>query len=663
MSASCHDRFFSTRALLGTVESCAPLVERLGAIGIDEIACLLDFGAPAEDVLASLPYLRDLAGRAGRSEPARTPLRSRAASTPVEARELLDHAYEIRWSAADAASQSSRANRRTIVVGDTGGVGAALVSELNAAGLPSTLADVETVASGSLSGADDIVYLKHLDEGPDADPTSGLSHAVGFVQAMARARTAAKLWFVTRGSQRARPGDRPSAAHAALWAMVKVLPIEMPRQWGGLIDVESGTPATAAARHLAAALTADAGEDQLAIRDGRLHVARLTRIDVPRSAPWSLRANATYLVTGGLRGLGLEAARWLARRGARHLVLLGRAPAAQRRTLDVLRELERDGVDTRTATVDVANREALERFAHSERDSGRPPIRGVVHAAGVWSDRALVDLTREELALVLAPKVGGTLALAEVFPSLDLFIGFSAFSALLPAGTQGNYAAANAFLDAFLRSHGDGRPGWTSVNWGPWADVGFATTAYGARAHARLESLGITRIAPRDGFATLDALVHGPQDGLGIMPVDWRRLFERDPNARLSPLLSDLYRQFGAEDTGGAGRVRDLLAGLAGSEEIGCLERELTAMAASILRLPSHEIGRLTSFTDLGVDSLMAVELKNRIQHETGIDLPLVKLLEGPSIADLAVLLAAHIKLSGLRTGVPAGDDLTEIEI
>ena len=234
-------------------------------------------------------------------------------------------------------------------------------SELNAAGLPSTLADVETVASGSLSGADDIVYLKHLDEGPDADPTSGLSHAVGFVQAMARARTAAKLWFVTRGSQRARPGDCPlGCPRRSLGRLLKVLPIEMPRQWGGLIDVESGTPATAAARHLARVLTADAGEDQLAIRDGRLHVARLTRIDVPRSAPRSLRANATYLVTGGLRGLGLEAARWLARRGARHLVLLGRAPAAQRRTLDVLRELERDGVDTRTATVDVANREVLE---------------------------------------------------------------------------------------------------------------------------------------------------------------------------------------------------------------------------------------------------------------------------------------------------------------
>jgi acyl carrier protein len=259
--------------------------------------------------------------------------------------------------------------------------------------------------------------------------------------------------------------------------------------------------------------------------------------------------------------------------------------------------------------------------------------------------------------------VRGTLALAECFPSLDLFVGLSAFSALLPAGTQGNYAAANAFLDAFLRSHHHTRPGWTSVNWGPWSEVGFATTEYGTRAHARLESLGITRIAPRQGFATLDALVNGDRTGVGIMPVDWRRLFDRDPNAGLSPLLRDLHRQFRMPADAGARRVRGLLNGLSGAEEVACLERELTSMAASILRLSAPDLGRHTPFTDLGIDSLMAVELKNRIQHETGVDLPLVKLLEGPSIADLGVLVAAHIKLTGLQSGVPVGGDLKEIEI
>ena len=192
--------------------------------------------------------------------------------------------------------------------------------------------------------------------------------------------------------------------------------------------------------------------------------------------------------------------------------------------------------------------------------------------------------------------------------------------------------------------------------------VGFATTAYGARAR-RLESLGITRIAPRDG-STRSTRWRTARTAASASCRRLAPLFERDPNARLSPLLRDLCRQFGAStDSGGAGRIRELLAGLGGANEIACLERELTTMAAAILRLPSQEIGRFTSFTDLGVDSLMAVELKNRIQHETGIDLPLVKLLEGPSIADLAVLLAAHLKLTDLRSNVPAGDDLTEIEI
>ena len=209
------------------------------------------------------------------------------------------------------------------MVADRGGIGAALVAQLNAVGSPAMLVDPETIPHDSLSDAEDLVYLRHLDESPAADPTSGLTRAVAFVQAMARGQAASKLWFVTRGGQQVRPADRPAAAHAALWAMVKVLPIELPRRWGGLIDIETGMPPAAAARHLAAALTADTGEDQLAIRDGRLYSARLARVDVVRSASLPLPAHATYLVTGGLRGLGLEAARWLARRGARHVVLIG----------------------------------------------------------------------------------------------------------------------------------------------------------------------------------------------------------------------------------------------------------------------------------------------------------------------------------------------------
>ena len=106
-----------------------------------------------------------------------------------------------------------------------------------------------------------------------------------------------------------------------------------------------------------------------------------------------------------------------------------------------------------------------------------------------------------------------------------------------------------------------------------------------------------------------------------------------------------------------------MVSGLTGDDEIACLERELTQMAAAIIQLPAHDVGRTTSFTDLGIDSLMAVELKNRIQHDTGVDVPLVRLLEGPSIADLALLVAAHIRVMSLRGDVANTGDLKEIEI
>ena len=124
---------------------------------------------------------------------------------------------------------------------------------------------------------------------------------------------------------------------------------------------------------------------------------------------------------------------------------------------------------------------------------------------------------------------------------------------------------------------------WVSVHWGPWAGVGFAQTDYGRRAHERLQGLGISRITAPHGFEALDALMAGGYSGIGLMPVDWRRLFERDPNARLSPMLRELSQRYAVMATSEAGRVRELLSGLTGAEATARLEQELTSMAAGII--------------------------------------------------------------------------------
>lgn len=652
-----YDRFFSTRALLGTVESCAPLVASLHRAGVNEIACLLDFGPATDDVLASLPALRDLAETSVDFVPASATVQSR-----TEPKALLDHAYSITWSPlATPAPSPARQRHRIVVIGDTGGVGHIVASQLTAAGARASV--LSGLTYERLPDAEDFLYLRYLDRPAIDDAADGLQDALQFVQAAAQQWPDAKVWFATRGGQQALPSDQPRPAHTALWAMLKVLPIERPHMWGGLFDLETEAPPATSAQLLSAVLIGDADADQIAIRHGRLYVPRLAPVAVASAPQWSARADASYLVTGGFGGLGLASARWLADRGARHLILASRSLPATSATAAAIRQLSEAGVDVRSVSLDITDRAALLGVIEENRQSNRPPIRGVVHAAGVWSDQPLMSLTAEELASVIAPKISGTLAIAACLPDLDLFVGFSAFSALLPAETQGNYAAANAFLDAFIRSHRKGRPGWISVNWGPWSDIGFASTTYGRRAHERLESLGIARISPADGFATLDALINHSETGLGIMAVDWTRLFDRDPNARLSPLLRELSERFVVSAPTGAGQLLNRVAGLSGAAHTAGLEAELTAMAAAILRLPAQEIDRLASFTDLGVDSLMAVELKNRIRHESGVDVPLVKLLEGPSIADLAVLVSAHLKLSELTSMTTTGDNVHEIEI
>jgi len=496
------------------------------------------------------------------------------------------------------------------------------------------------------------------------DVTASLAALVAGYQRIVTCRPNARVWWLTRGAQRVSDVDLPAPLHAAAWAMLKVLPIERPQSWGGLMDLEAGAPASDMASMIASVLTGEPGADQVALRGREYLAARLMPMTVPEApSRVSLPGDATILVTGGLRGLGLESARWLAARGARHLLLAGRTtPDAS--TDAMVAELSARGVDVRVVSLDVADPNAVSCVARAQQDAGRPPIRGVVHAAGVWEDQPLASLTPAALARVLAPKVDGTLALTRALPDLDVFIGFSAFSVLLPAETQGNYAAANAFMDAFVATEQARAPRqWVSVHWGPWAGVGFATTDYGRRAHDRLQALGISRITAPDGFLALDALMAGGFSGVGLMPVDWRRLFDRDPHARLAPLLRELSQRHAIVATSEAGRVRDLLSGLSNTDATARLEQELTAMAAGIMQLSAATIDRQVSFTDLGLDSLMAVELKNRIRHDVGVDIPLVRLLSGPSMAELTVLVSVQRKMADLGAASPEGADLTEVEI
>lgn len=491
--------------------------------------------------------------------------------------------------------------------------------------------------------------------------TLGCGSVLRLVQELARteSRNLPRLWLVTRGAQAA--GEEPSplaVAQAPLWGLGRVIAQEHPTLWGGLVDLEPRASLRDAAARLWEEISSPDGEDQLAFRQGRRHVARLVRkrqSDMPEP-PFRWRTDGSYLISGGRGDLGLSVARWMVEQGARRLILLGRtqlpprvswnslapgSPLAQQIT--AIRELEALGASVHLAAVDVADEGQLRAFLDEFRAEGWPPIRGVVHAAGVLHDGLLMQLDAAALTTVLRPKVlGGWLLhrLLEDAP-LDFFVLFSSAGSLLGQPGQGNYAAANAFLDILAHHRrAQGQPA-LSINWGAWAELGFAGTPGGQLLTTRLARLGIRSIAPEQGLAVLDRLLRQDATQVMAVPVNWRQYRQFHPAGSESPLLSQLaYEEADIPgQVGHPGEKREALLTAEPGERHQLLQSYLSEQVARVLGLAVAKVDVEQPLSNLGLDSLMAVELKNRIAVDLGVNVPMVKFLQGFSVAQAATQL------------------------
>jgi len=366
-----------------------------------------------------------------------------------------------------------------------------------------------------------------------------------------------------------------------------------------------------------------------------------------------------YLITGGLGGVGLEIAGWLAARGARHLLLLGRSAPGElaHRTLAALRA---QGVEINVAAVDVADETALARGLADWRVSGQPAIRGVVHAAGSWHDVPLAQLEAGALASVLAPKVAGTWALERLLGAdLDFFVSCSSLSSVLPAHGQANYAAANAFLDAHAHwRRAQGRPA-LSVNWGPWSGVGFGASERGRRAHERLESFGLRRITPASALAALGELLARGTTQAAVVAIDWSLLARVDaPLARtmqLAEVAGHLVAETAALGVGGEWLHR--LATTPAEARGDLVRGAVGEIVARVLRVNAAELRCAEPLSNLGLDSLMAVEIKNRFRADLGVDVPLARFLEGASTDGLGEIVQAEFNAGGVKPAPPAEEE------
>jgi NADPH:quinone reductase-like Zn-dependent oxidoreductase/NADP-dependent 3-hydroxy acid dehydrogenase YdfG/SAM-dependent methyltransferase/aryl carrier-like protein len=355
--------------------------------------------------------------------------------------------------------------------------------------------------------------------------------------------------------------------------------------------------------------------------------------------PAVLGPSATYLVTGGLGGFGAAIARHLARRGARHLALVGRRGSASPQAAALLEDLAAQGVDALAYAADVTDADTMRRIFEDADAAGRP-VRGVVHGAMHLDDAPLGELTAERFAAVLAPKVHGASVLDALTRDRDLefFVVHSSIAALVGNVHQAPYAAANLHLESLVRGRrAAGLPG-TALAWGGIGETGYVARNGLGDTMARS---GLGLLPPETACAALDRMLARGEETAVVGLTDWDRMARMLPALRTPRFTAQLAGREAASHGPGADDFRDRLARAADAEERAALISDTLAhLAAAVLQTTPDRLDRAANLADLGLDSLMGTELKVALHRVLGCDLPFMELMAARSIDGLTERLA-----------------------
>ncbi|MEU4510446.1 type I polyketide synthase [Nonomuraea wenchangensis] len=490
-----------------------------------------------------------------------------------------------------------------------------------------------------------------VDATGDADDDAGdlpdrVRRRVGAVLAELQDRLAEEdgrpVLVATRGAVAVADGETPDPAGAAVWGLVRAAQQEYPGRIT-LVDLEqvrTGGPAAHPELSTLENSTLPGDEPEMAIRSDRTWVPRLERARLGEEPGAAWPVDGTTLITGGTGGLGALVARHLVvEHGVRHLVLVSRRGLGAPGAAELRDELAGQGAEVTIAACDVADRDALAVLLEEIPDAR--PLRAVVHAAGLVDDGVISSLSVERVGAVLRPKVDAAWYLDELTRKGDVarFVVFSSLAGTLGAAGQGNYAAANAALDALAVSRvGAGLPA-VSLAWGVWdAEEGMAGRL-SDRERERMVREGLVPLSAGVGLSVLDRVVAEGRRGV-VVAAGWSLSALRAGSAeRLPALLRDLVgvrRRAAADAPAGGGSFADRLAELPAAERQAAVMELVRAQAAAVLGYGAAESVPVDrAFQELGVDSLMAVDLRNRLGRAVGLTLPATLIFDHPSVKAL----------------------------
>lgn len=519
------------------------------------------------------------------------------------------------------------------------------------------LADMSRAAGGSTVG---VVHGWNLDLPSPEEMTirdasykwrmiknRGCHSVLYLIQSIARNQAAAGIWIVTQGTQSIPGNERPIAVfQAAAWGLGRYIGQQELREYGkGLIDLDPGATVDEAALCLMDEITNENDEEQqVAYRQDRRYVLRLKRYhELPPSLPLQCRNDGTYLITGAFGAIGQEAARLLVEKGARHLLLLGRKTLPERETWDdaiidsqdakriaFIRELEGTGAHVSVIGIDISDKDAIYHFIKGYETNCSLPILGVIHSAGTVKDVLLMHMDNNLFDEAYDPKAKGAWNLhqALLLQPLEFFVLFSSLGSLLPAGGQGNYAAGNACIDALAAYRRSlGLPA-LSINWGPWS-IGMVDKL---QLIDIFRSNGIDIITPALGMRLLEYLIVQNISQVVVLSAGWRAFRKLYDGIKMLELLDeseDLSKDLSAAKEA----IIEQIQTLSSSAREAVLIEYVEGFISELLHFARESLDTTKSLPEIGLDSMMAVQLRARLLNELGVSPMVGELLSGNSIS------------------------------